>query len=163
MTELVPRPILCMEVFCNHIGAATLGDWRPRGSICSYIIDCLGNHGDHYWRGHTIVVCLEDWGDLLISVLALLSWTTLPHSLQIIVIAIPCFCINPAPHGPSKWQSVGLCAQCYCYASQHLQVWFLRYCGQMCLSLRMFTKLPFCSALFTWPSVNVHMLRGSLW
>jgi hypothetical protein len=45
MTELVPRPVLCLEVFCNHIGAATLGGWRPRGSICSYIIDCFGNHG----------------------------------------------------------------------------------------------------------------------
>jgi hypothetical protein len=25
MNELVPRPVLCVEVFCNHIGAATLG------------------------------------------------------------------------------------------------------------------------------------------
>jgi hypothetical protein len=32
----------------------------------------------------------------------------------------------------------------------------------MCLSLRMFTELPFCSALLACPSVNVHMLRGSL-
>jgi hypothetical protein len=90
-------------------------------------------------------------------------WTTLPHIFQIIVIAIPYFCINPAPYGPSKWQSVGLCAQCYYCASQHLQVWFLRYYGQMCLSLRMFTELPFCSALLTCPSVNIHMLWGSLW
>jgi hypothetical protein len=42
MTELVPRPVLCVEVLCNHIGAATLGGWQPRGSIYSYIIDCLG-------------------------------------------------------------------------------------------------------------------------
>jgi hypothetical protein len=27
MTKLVPCPCLCVEVFCNHIGAATLGEY----------------------------------------------------------------------------------------------------------------------------------------
>jgi hypothetical protein len=45
MTKLVPRP-----------------GWQVWGSVCSYIVDCLGNHGVHCWRGHTIIVSssLED-------------------------------------------------------------------------------------------------------
>jgi hypothetical protein len=31
MTELVPRPVLCAEVFRNHIGAATLGGLATSG------------------------------------------------------------------------------------------------------------------------------------
>jgi hypothetical protein len=31
MTELVPRPIVCVEVFRNHIGAATLGGLATSG------------------------------------------------------------------------------------------------------------------------------------
>jgi hypothetical protein len=32
----------------------------------------------------------------------------------------------------------------------------------MCLSLCMFAELPFYSALLACPSVNVHMLQGSM-
>jgi hypothetical protein len=75
MTELVPRHVFHAEVFRIHTGGATLGGWQSRGSVCSYIADCLRNHGVHYWRGHTVVVCssLEDRGHLLISVLAIFS------------------------------------------------------------------------------------------
>jgi hypothetical protein len=31
MTELVPHPVLCVEVFRNHIGAATLGGLATLG------------------------------------------------------------------------------------------------------------------------------------
>jgi hypothetical protein len=37
MTELVPRPILCVEVFHNHIGATTLGGLATSG-------ECLQLH-----------------------------------------------------------------------------------------------------------------------
>jgi hypothetical protein len=134
------------------------GGWRPWGSVCSYIVDCLGNHGVQCWRGHTIVVCssLEDRGRLLISVLAIFSWTAVPHSLHIIVIAIPLLCINRALHRPSKWQRAGIRTRCSCCASKHLQVWFHRYCGGRCLSLCMSTVLPFCCALFACPYINTH-------
>jgi hypothetical protein len=163
MTELVPRHVLCVEVFCNHIGAATLGGlatsreylrlhnrlpwkpWRPLLERTHYC--CLPRR-------------LRRLSHKCIGPPLLNNGTSLPpdHSNS-----HPLFLCKPGPHGPSKGQSVGLCAQCYCCASQHLQVWFLCYCGHMCLSLRMFTKLPFCSALLACPSVNVHMLRGSLW
>jgi hypothetical protein len=75
MTELVPRPILRAKVSAFIQEVQLWGGWRPRGSVYSYIVDCLGNHGVHCWRGHTIVVCssLEDRGHLLKSVLAIFS------------------------------------------------------------------------------------------
>jgi hypothetical protein len=33
MAELVPRPVLCTEVFRNHIGAATLGGFGDLGGM----------------------------------------------------------------------------------------------------------------------------------
>jgi hypothetical protein len=162
MTELVPRPVLCEEVFGNHIRAATL-----RGLVNSG--ECLQLHNRFPWKpwrpllerthDHCLPRRLRRLAHKCTSPPLLNGGTSLPldHSNS-----HPLFCINPAPHGPSKGQSVGLRAQCCYCAFQHLQVWFLCYCRHMCLSLCMFTELPFCSALLTCPSVNVHMLRGSL-
>jgi hypothetical protein len=162
MIELVPRPVRCAEVFRNHIEAATLGGlatseeslqlhnrlpWKPWRPL-------LERTHDRRLPRRLRRLAHKCTGHPLLN-----GGTSLPpdHSNS-----HPPFCVNPALHGPSKGQSVGLHAQCSCCASQHLQVWFLRYCGHMCLSLYMFTEQPFCSALLACPSVNVYMLRGSL-
>jgi hypothetical protein len=162
MTELVPRPVFCVEVFRNHIGATTLG-----GLATSR--ECLQLHNRLHWKPwcplleRTHDLCLPQrlrrlahkcTGPPLLN-----GGTSLPpHHNN----SHPMFCVNPTSHSPSKGQSVGLRAQCCCCASQHLQVWFLRYCGHICLSLCMFAELPFCSCLLACPYINVHMLRGSL-
>jgi hypothetical protein len=43
MTELVPRPVFCAEVFRNHIGAATLGGLATLG-------ECLQLHNRLPWK-----------------------------------------------------------------------------------------------------------------
>jgi hypothetical protein len=42
------------------------GGWRPRGSVCSYKVNCPGNHGVQCWRGHTIVVSRSEYAIRLI-------------------------------------------------------------------------------------------------
>jgi hypothetical protein len=74
----------------------------------------------------------------------------------------PLFLYKPGPPWPIEMTKRWTLCPVLLLASQHLQDWFLRYCGHMCFSLRMFTELPFCSALLACPSVNVHMLWGSL-
>ena len=157
MIELVPRPVQCAEVFRNHIGATTMEGLATSG-------DCLQLHNQlpgKPWR--PLLERIHDWGlprrlswlaHKCIGLPLMNGGTSLPpnHSNS-----HPLFCVNLAPHGLSKGQSVGF------RASWHLQVWFLCYCGHICLSLCIFTKLPFCSALLACPSVNIHMLWGSLW
>ena len=127
MTELVPRLVICAEVFGNHIKAAILGGLATSGK-------CLQLHNRLPWKPWQLL--LEKTHDrclprrlrrLIHKCRSLLLLTAVPYFLHIIVITIPCFCVNLAPHGPSKGQSVGLYAQCCCFASQYLQVWFLRY------------------------------------
>jgi hypothetical protein len=117
MTELVPRPVLYMEVFHNHIGVATLGGLATSG-------ECLQLHNRLPWKPwHPLLERTHDrclprrlrqlahkcTGPPLLN-----GGTSLPpHNSN----SHPLFCINPAPHGPSKGQSVGLRAQCCCCAS----------------------------------------------
>jgi hypothetical protein len=162
MTELVPRPVLCVEVFHIHIGAATLGGLATSG-------ECLQLHNRLPWKPWRPL--LERTQDRCLprrlrrlahkcTSLPLLNGGTslLPHHSN----SHPLFLYKHGPPWPiertKNWTPCPVLLLC----SQHFQVWFLRHCGHMCLSLCMFTELPFSSALLACSSINVHMLRGSL-
>jgi hypothetical protein len=162
MTELVPRPVLCVEVFCNHIGAATLGGLATSG-------ECLQLHNRLPWKPwrppleRTHDRCLSQRLRRLAHKCTgppLLNGSTSlpPHHSN----SHPLFLCKHGPPWPiektKRWTLCPVLLLC----SQHFQVWFLRHCGHMCLSLCMFTELPFCSALLACSSINVYMLRGSL-
>ena len=103
MTELVSHLVLCMEVFRNLIGAANLGGLAT-------LRECLYLHNQLPWKPWCPLPemihnhCLSQrLGDLLISVLALLSWTAVPHFLQIKVRnSHPPFLYKPGPPWPIK-------------------------------------------------------------
>jgi hypothetical protein len=147
MTELVPRPALCVEVFRNHIGATTLGGlatsreylqlhnrlpWKPWRPLLERTHDCcLPRRLRRLAHKCTGPHLLNDG-------------TSFPpdHSNS-----HPLFLYKPSPLWPIERTKHWTLCQCYCCASQHLQVWFLRYCGHMCLSLCMITgspRMPLC-------------------
>jgi hypothetical protein len=161
MTELVPCLVLCEEVFHNHIGAATLGGLATSG-------ECLQLHNRLPWKpwrsllerthDHCLPRRLRRLAHKCTGPPFLNSGTSLPphhsnsHSL---------FLYKPGPPWPiertKRWTP---CPMLLCFPTSPSLVPLVLW--NMCLSLCMFTKLPFCSALLACPSVNVHMLRGSL-
>ena len=137
-TELVPRPVLCAEVFCIHRGVVILRGLAPSREYLQLHSQLHGKpwllmlekaHDHRLYESRRPGLPIHKYiGHLFRN-----GGTALFH---IIVIAISPLYVNWALHRPSKWQKVGVCTCCCCCCvSKHLQVWFHCYYGDSCLSL----------------------------